>query len=156
MLQDLTKDPGNYEHWFERYSSGIIFRLAFGKTIQTGHEQAVRDVINVVHTVERVASPGSYLVDTFPSLLNLPKAIAPFKGELAWLHERELKLFRKLMNDVREEMKGGTAPECWERDYLERKAEFPHLTEDEAAYVVGTLFEAGAGNEKILYRPIHH
>lgn len=155
MLRDLIKDPGNYEHWFERYSSGIIFRLAFGKTIQTGHEQAVRDVINVVHTVERVASPGSYLVDVFPSLLNLPKAIAPFKRELAWLHERELKLFRKLLYDVKEDMKDGTAPECWERDYLQRKAEFPHLTEDEAAYVVGTLFEAGAGSVSILHFHVH-
>ncbi|KAK4498266.1 hypothetical protein PRZ48_010923 [Zasmidium cellare] len=145
MLRDLIKDPNNYEHWFERYSAGIIFRLAFGKTLETGHEQSVRNVFNVVHTVERVASPGAYLVDTFPSLLILPQAIAPFKQELAGLHERELKLFRKLLNDVKSEMKAGTAPDCWEKDYLERKAEFPHLNEDEAAYVVGTLFEAGAG-----------
>lgn len=145
MLRDLIRDPANYERWFERYASGIIFRLAFGKTIETGHEQSVRDVFNVVHTVERVASPGSYLVDTFPSLLNLPKAIAPFKRELEWLHQRELTLFRKLLNDVKREMETGTAPQCWERDYLERKDEFPSLTEDEAAYVVGTLFEAGAG-----------
>ena len=149
MLRDLIKDPANYEHWFERYASGIIFRLAFGKTIETGHEQSVRDIIHVVHTVERVASPGAYLVDTFPSLMNLPPAIAPFKQELAGLHQRELKLFRKLLNDVKDEMRSGTAPDCWEKDYLERKAEFPHLTEDEAAYVVGTLFEAGAATSPL-------
>lgn len=145
MLRDLIKDPANYEHWFEKYSAGIIFRLAFGKVVETGHEQSVRDIFNVVHTVERVASPGAYLVDTFHSLMNVPKFLAPFKQELAWLHDRELKLFRKLLNDVKEEMRTGTAPKCWERDYLEKKDQFPNLTEDQGAYSVGVLFEAGAG-----------
>lgn len=151
MLRDLIKDPSRYEHWFERYSSGIIFRLAFGKTVQTGDEDIVRQIIEVVHTVERVASPGAYLVDVFPFLMNLPRAIAPFKKELEGLHQRDLRLFRKLLHDVRDEMKAGTAPQCWFRDYLERKSDFK-LSEDEAAYVIGTLFEAGAGEESYPIR----
>lgn len=145
MLQDLIKSPAQYEQWYERYSAAIIFRLAFGKTIETGQEESTRQVFEVVHNVERVASPGAYLVDTFPILLKLPKLLAPFKRELEKLHQFELKLFRGLLNDVREEMEAGTAPRCWERDFLERREEFPNLSEDEGAYVVGTLFEAGAG-----------
>ena len=39
-----------------------------GKTVETGNKQYVRDIIQIVHTVERVASPGAYLVLTFPNL----------------------------------------------------------------------------------------
>lgn len=49
-----------------------------------------------------------------------------------------------LLEDVRERMKDGTAPKCWERDFLENQSEF-NLTDDEGAYVVGTMFEAGSG-----------
>ena len=48
------------------------------------------------------------------------------------------------MEDVRERMKDGTAPKCWERDFLEHQEEF-NLTDDQGAYVVGTMFEAGSG-----------
>lgn len=144
MLRDLIRDPKRYEHWFERYAAGIIFRLGFGKVIQTGDEEIVQDILQVVHTVERVASPGAYLVDVLPFLMRLPKAIAPFKRELEDLHQRELGLFRRLMSEVRDEMKNGTAPKCWERDFIEQQSQFD-LTDDQGAYLVGTLFEAGSG-----------
>ena len=98
----------------------------------------------VVHNVERVGSPGSYLVDAFPFLMYLPDWLAPFKRELKALHREELDLFRGLLNDVRRQMQQGTAPDCWEKTYIENMDDYG-LTEDQGAYVVGTLFEAGAG-----------
>ena len=143
-IRDLIQEPAEYERWFGRYSSGIIFRLGFGKTIQTGQEPVVREVFHVVHNLERVASPGAYLVDVFPWMLSLPKFLAPWRRELEKLHEIELKLFRRLFNDVKMGMKTGTAPQCWERDFIQNSADY-NLTEDEAAYVMGSLFEAGSG-----------
>jgi hypothetical protein len=160
MISDLIKEPKEYERWFERYSSGLIFRLAFGKTVKTGNEDLVRQILEIVHTVERVASPGAYLVDAFPSLMYLPRFLAPFKRELGALHERELILFRRLVEDVREEMKTGQAPESWERTFIERQEQLD-LTTDEGAYVVGTLFEAGSGTTaaammSFLLAMVHH
>jgi hypothetical protein len=43
--------------------------------VVTGEEDYVKRIINVVHTVERVASPGEYLVDTLPSLMYLPTSL---------------------------------------------------------------------------------
>lgn len=144
MLRDLIRDPSKYEHWFERYSAAVVFRLAFGKRIETGDEEIVQKIVAVNHNLERIASPGAYLVDTFPILMNIPKPLAPFKQELEELHRREHSLFRGLMEDVRERMKDGTAPRCWERDFLESQADLG-LTDDQGAYVVGTMFEAGSG-----------
>lgn len=143
LLYNLIRDPAEYEQWLMRYSSGIIFRLGFGKVMK--QNDPLRDrIFSIVHNVERVASPGAYLVDTFPILMHLPDWLAPFKRELKQLHAKELNLFRGLMDDVREDLTAGTAPECWEKTYLDRKDTYT-LTDDQGAYVVGTLFEAGAG-----------
>jgi cytochrome P450 len=144
LLKDLLADPNNYEKWFERYSAGVILRLAYGKTIETGDEKNVREILEVVHTVERVVSPGAYLVDTFPVLLWLPKWLAPFKREGERLHRRELNLFRQCLDDVRADIAKGSQTPSFCRSWLE-KEQLAGLTNDEAAYVIGTMFEAGAG-----------
>ena len=160
MLRDLIREPARYEHLFERYAAAVVFRLAFGKRIETGDEEIVQRIVAVNHNLERIASPGAYLVDTFPILMYLPKPLAPFKIELEELHSREHALFRGLMEDVRERMKDGTAPQCWERDFLEHQPEF-NLSDDQGAYVVGTMFEAGSGTSSaammsFMLAMVHH
>ena len=144
MLYDLLRDPSRYELWFERYSGGLIFRLGYGKTITTGEEEHVRMALDIVRTVERIASPGSYLVDSLTFLKHLPAWLAPFKKEGRLLHQAELNFFRALISDVQAEIDAGVAGPSFVRSWLENKETY-WLTDDEAAYVFGTLFEAGSG-----------
>ena len=144
LLHDLILDPPNYERWFERYSSGTILRLGYGKKVETGEEDYVRRILAVVHNVERIASPGAYLVDVLPALMWLPMWLAPFKREGKRLHKEELNLFRGLIDDVRHEIQHGTAGPSFTRTWLEKEEDYG-LRDDEAAYVIGTLFEAGSG-----------
>lgn len=144
MLGDLVKSPKDYENVFERYASGLIFRLAFGQVMNEDTKELRERIINVNHTLERVASPGAYLVDTFPVLMRLPKFLAPFKRELEGHHKKEIGLFRELMENVRTDMRRGQARPCWERTLIEEQQRYG-LSDDEGAYVIGTLFEAGSG-----------
>jgi cytochrome P450 len=146
LLRDLLKDPVSYERYLERYAAGLIMRLAFGESVYTGNEPSVRRILAVVHTVERVASPGAYLVDTLPSLMYLPRFLSPWKIEGHALHAEELQLFRSLQSDVQDRLRENepTAKDTFTARYLENQDEYG-LTQDQAAYVVGTLFEAGAG-----------
>lgn len=144
LIYDLLRTPGDYERLFERYAGALIVRLAYGKAVETGDEEFIRSALQIVHTVERVASPGAYLVDTIPALMYLPEWLAPFKREGKRLHDFEITFFRQLMDEVRQKMKDGTATRCFARTWIEKKDDFG-LQDDEAAYVIGTLFEAGAG-----------
>lgn len=72
-------------------------------------------------------------MDTFPILMKIPEFLAPFRSELQELHRKEYTLFRGLLEEVRERMKYGTAPKCWERDFLERQADL-NLSDDHGAY----------------------
>ncbi|KAK1236879.1 hypothetical protein MKX08_007827 [Trichoderma sp. CBMAI-0020] len=160
LLRDLLADPNNYETWFERSSAGVVLQLAYGKTVETGDEPIVGDILEVVHTLERVISPGAYLVDTFPILMWLPKWLAPFKREGDCLHQRELSLFRKNIDDVRAEIAKGDQTPSFCRSWLEMVHSFG-LNTDETAYAIGTMFEAGAGTTaaalmSFMLSMVHH
>lgn len=143
-IRDLIRQPEKYETWFERYAAGLIIHLAYSKPVHTGEEPYVRQILHVVHTVERVASPGAYLVDTIPALMWLPSWLAPFKREGHRLHEEEVKLFRSLLKEGVETSQSDPKLENFcGKWYRNRKAY--GLSDDQAAYAIGTLFEAGAG-----------
>lgn len=144
LLASFLEAPRAYEKWFERYASGVVYRLGFGRWIETGEEADFKRIVRVGKELERVASPGQYLVDSFPFLAFLPSCIAPFKREAARLQAEELSLFRKLQQDVRDGIQRGNTAKSFTRTFLENQGAF-RLTNDEAAYVIGTLFEAGTG-----------
>jgi cytochrome P450 len=145
-VRDLLGGPEKYETVLERYSAGLILRLAYSKAILTGEEPFVRRIMAVVHAVERVASPGAYLVDTFPILMKLPAFMAPFKREGKALHDEEIDLFRTLLKE---------GVECGEDNFCatwSSSQELYSLSNDQVAYTIGTLFEAGAGTTAAAMR----
>ena len=96
------------------------------------------------HNLERVASPGAYLVDTIPMLNYLPEALAPFKREGRRLHALELGLFRERLDNTRAAMRADVALPSFAQTFLQEQDKL-QLSDDEGAYAVGTLFEAGSG-----------
>ncbi|KAJ5213036.1 hypothetical protein N7449_000205 [Penicillium cf. viridicatum] len=144
MLLSLIENPRKYDKWFELYASGVVFRIGFGKWIETGEEPEIKRIIEVNHNLERVASPGAYLVDTLPFLNMLPEALAPFKKEGRKLHEEELSLFRQLQSDVKRAVVKGSEAQSFTRTFIENQETY-QLSDDEGAYIIGTLFEAGSG-----------
>jgi cytochrome P450 len=144
LLNDLIRTPSKYEDLFERYAGAVILRLAYDKTIELGDEPFVKRALRVVHTVERVASPVAYLVDTLPVLMYLPKWLAPFKREAESLHQEELSLFCELLDEVRAKTRQGKCGSCFAKTFLEKQSQYA-LSDEEGAYVIGTLFEAGSG-----------
>jgi cytochrome P450 len=150
MLHDLIRSPGEYEKWLERYTAGLMLRLGFGKMLITGEEDYLKRIMSVGKNLERIASPGVYLVDTLPSLMYLPDFLAPFKREGKRLHVEELEFFRELQDDVRRETESEklgskhVEQENFTSKFLSSQEKWG-LSDDQGAYVIGTLFEAGAG-----------
>jgi cytochrome P450 len=146
VLHELLHDSARYEKWFERYAAGLIMRLAFGETIVTGEEEAVRRIYVVLDNLSRLINPVGYLVNIFPVLMHLPAWMAPFKREAARLHAEEMDLFSSLVKTVERRLAKGDAEakKTFSARWLEDKQTYG-LTDGQAYYVLGTLFEAGAG-----------
>lgn len=159
-IRDLLHSPKDYERLFDRYAASVILRLTYGQKVETGEEDVVKRIVTVNHNLERIVSPGSYLVDTFPSLNRLPGFVAPWKREGRRLHEEELDLFMSQLRSVKCSMDAGTVEPCFAKSWWEMR-EKSGLTDPQAAYVMGTLFEAGAGTSKaalcsFLLALVHH
>lgn len=148
VVHDLLQTPQRYEMIFERFSASVVMRLNYGTTLHTGEEATLRRIVKVVHELERIASPGAYLVDTFPSLMRLPSWLAPFKREGARLHAEEYDLFSSLVHDVAERAEAGdpSVQDTFAKQWLDTKEKYrPAMSDDHAYYVLGTLFEAASG-----------
>ena len=56
LLRDLLEGPNDYERHFQRYSSGVLMRLAYGLPVKTGHEDHIRQIYHVNDTLERLVN----------------------------------------------------------------------------------------------------
>jgi hypothetical protein len=75
----------------------------------------------------------------------LPFFLAPLKREAARLHAEELDFFRSQQADVRKRLANHdpTAADTFTAKFLNGDPASYNLSEDGAAYIIGTLFEAG-------------
>jgi hypothetical protein len=182
MLATLIREPTQYEQWFVRFASGVILRVGYGRRILwpkmtiTSNDGQNRDdkkddpaLARILAVNREFGLLGSSardkwslrLLEAFPFLVHLPSALLPVKRTLLNLHRMELSLYRDLQFSIRAQLLTSSAPECWERTYLERAHTFPELTSDQAAYVLGTMFAAGAhtaaaGMSKFLFAMVTH
>lgn len=99
------------------------------------NEEELTRIINVDKTLEIVASPGAYLVDSLPFLTYLPTVYAPFKQEAQCLRNEELSLFRKFQQSLRADMQMGERGTSFTLSFLDKQERY-QLTDDEGAYVV--------------------
>jgi cytochrome P450 len=149
LVRDLLTEPDRYAYFFERYSCLVMLRILYGKKV-TGAEEMmhVQTITNIVHTLERTAAPGAYLVDFLPALKYLPDVLTPFKKEARELHEYEYSYFRGLVAEAENRFHQAPvdpdAPKDLVHAFVASKESW-ELSDFELAYCLGTLFEGGSG-----------
>ena len=148
MVVDMVKEPDRYGYWFERFSTSVSLREIFGTIPETDDEYAyhTKRILTRMHNLERVATPGAYLVELIPLLMILPEFLAPFKREAKVLHKEESSYFRDLLNEASEKYRNGIAesPPSFARCWLEKEGHW-ELSFNEVYYVFGTMYGGGAG-----------
>lgn len=144
MARDLIRDPSDYENFFERYSGGIILRLAFGVRIESGRDPRCQSSLKAVHDLERVASPAQYLVDLLPAMKFLPEFLAPWKTELKKLRNDHETFFRSMLDGAKRDKSGGKGIKSWANVWLSNTGQWS-LDDLTAAHMFGGLLEAGSG-----------
>ncbi|KAI0335797.1 cytochrome P450 [Cubamyces sp. BRFM 1775] len=139
-ILDLLDTPDQFINHARRYASSVILSLTYGKTTRTSHNDP--EVQQLVKGLERIAyagSPGNYLIDDYPFLEYIPG----FTSELKGYHQEELALFRGQIHDLKERQRKNEAIPCFALSLIERQDEFD-LTDDELAYLAGSMFGAGS------------
>ncbi|KAK7046704.1 cytochrome P450, partial [Favolaschia claudopus] len=141
-MLDLLKDPSNHMAHSQGYAASLILSLTYGIAVHTAsNDPIVREVNDSQTNLGAALVPGAWMVDSFPILRLIPNYLL----ELRRQHQLELNLFKSQLEHVREQMISNKhVKACFGRMLIERQEEYK-LTDDEAAYLAGSMFGAGAG-----------
>lgn len=143
LLRDIVRDPADYQAMFERFSVGIGMRLIYGQRLASGHDSDARTILDIVHELERVGSPGAYLVDILPAMMYIPDFLAPWKRYLKGRQRTDEAFFTDMVNRTKRDMDAGKAYKSWVRTWLENKEHWG-LEDGIAIYLFASVFDAAA------------
>ena len=138
MFELLSADEDGWMDRFHRYSSSLIFGLAYGKRMPRGDEEEVKNVEQLMENFLYSARVGTWIVDAIPVLNKLPKFLAPWKRLGNEYHEFESKFFIRNLEEAKASERWN-----WARQANSMK-EVSNMPIKEVAYVVGILYEAGS------------
>lgn len=143
VLRDVLRAPEDYQVIFECASVGIGMRLLYGQRLGSGRDRECRTILDIVHELERVGSPGAYLVDIFPSMLHIPDFLAPWKRYLKARQREDEAFFTEMVDRTKKDMHAGKQGRSWARTWLESREKWG-LSDREAIYMFGSVFDAAA------------
>ncbi|KAJ7660077.1 cytochrome P450 [Mycena rosella] len=141
-ILDLIDDPESHMVHAQGYAASVILSLTYGKTSRTQSNDPVVQEVNGSQTrLGAALVPGAYMVDAYPFLQYVPG----YLSELQKQHQMELALFKSQLEDVRAQLVANKDMKpCFAKMIIERQEEYG-LSDDEAAYLAGSMFGAGSG-----------
>ena len=104
--------------------------------LRLGDCEEVRQVYGVLERFVTYRRPGSFLVDTFPSLADIPlyNAISNWKEVGEKIYKADSEVFLSFWNQMLKEVETGTAPHSFGRDFVQSNYRAQGLDELDAAY----------------------
>ncbi|TFK23725.1 cytochrome P450 [Coprinopsis marcescibilis] len=137
---DLIEDPEQHQDHAKRYSASVVMALAYGRHPKSYHDPDVQAVNRCLTRLGNTLRPGVWRVDVYPFLRYVPGYLKELKDG----HAEELALFKRQLNEVKKAIDGGEeVPQSFGKYLLERQAEL-ELSDDETAYLAGSMFGAGS------------
>ncbi|KAI0720580.1 cytochrome P450 [Cerioporus squamosus] len=115
-ILDLLNDPDKHLDHARRYAASVIMTVTYGKTTPTSYCDP---------------KPGAYL------------HIPGFTSELQRYHEEEIGLWRSQVEEVKQRQARNEVNPCFVT-YLLEQQEQSGLSDDELAYLAGSMFGAGS------------
>ncbi|KAL1619516.1 hypothetical protein SLS56_010060 [Neofusicoccum ribis] len=144
MLNDLLDNPKAFVEHMRRYSSSLIASIVFGWRTTTYDDPKLWEFFHGFDKFSALAqTAGAALPDFFPILQKLPMALQFRQREAARLHAAEKAIYLGNWLGAKRAIAAGAARPCFCVDMARRQAS-EGFSDDLAAYIAGTLFEAGS------------
>nr|BAK09499.1 cytochrome P450 [Postia placenta] len=130
LTETFTEGPHGEvpeRHWFSvfrRYTTSIVMSLSYGQRMNRFLDNPdLHKVYEAMSVFMHASEPGNYLADVFPILRRLPDILAPWRKEGRRMHEWEMGLWGKLLDECSSDIAKGIARTGFVSDYLRARAE---------------------------------
>ncbi|KAL0264606.1 hypothetical protein SLS55_000556 [Diplodia seriata] len=149
MLVDLLETPDALLQHVRRYSSSLVASIVFGwRTPSYDNAKLNQFYTAFGEFVTLAQTAGAALPDFYPLLRKLPTILQPRIQQARRLHVAEKELYLGNWLAAKRAVAAGTANPCFCVDMARRQAkpadEDGGFSDELAAYMAGTLFEAGS------------
>ncbi|KAE9387845.1 cytochrome P450 [Gymnopus androsaceus JB14] len=149
FLNRLLDTPKQFKDHLLFLSGGNIISSAYGVITNDFHDPYIELSKKALHGLTQAAIPGSYLVDAFPLLKNIPGWLpcARFKRKAADERKTIEEMVKRPLEFVKRNMASGTAKSCIASRALQQMQDDGSWSEDKEHLlknVLGTIYVAGA------------
>ncbi|KAF2853760.1 cytochrome P450 [Plenodomus tracheiphilus IPT5] len=150
LCYQLFESPADWEKLLERFTSSIVFCVAYGHRIDSLNAEVIHQRFKFMHYAASLNVPGKYLVESFPILKHVPDVLAPWKAEIKAHGREEAAANMGLVDVVRSDMaearsRDEVVPDSLCKLLLElREKEHIPLSDRDFSYIPASLFGAGS------------
>lgn len=144
MLYEFLTEPNDFLHHIQRYSNALTTTMVYGWRTPTHKDPKLEQLFEGVGEFTLMSQTGTAaIIDFFPLLRQLPEFLIPAQKKAKALHEREKVLYRGHWVHAKQEREKGILKPCFSTGMYEAQQKDP-FSDDQAAYIAGTLLEAGS------------
>lgn len=108
-----------------RTSTSVVYAINYGRRVNSLDDEFVVThlLFRIIHFIS-VSVPCKFVVESFPILLYLSRTLQRFRREPEIQREKDTKIYRSLMNRVRDQLDAGAAQPSIAKRGLEKHVAF--------------------------------
>ncbi|KAF9883127.1 hypothetical protein FE257_004076 [Aspergillus nanangensis] len=147
LLWDILTNNENQENFYmhiRRYTISVVMTSTYGRRVPVWDCEDVREVYGLMQEFSEAANPGKHIAEMFPVLANLPTFMQWWRKAALQSFHRQAVIWMKYWTKLKEQMDSNQAPECFVKQFIESDYENNGICELQAAFVAGTMIEAGS------------
>ncbi|KAI0301395.1 cytochrome P450 [Russula brevipes] len=145
LLREMLASESGQDKVLQRFVTSIVLGIAYGRRVPDLNDEMVKFNYQSILEYQRASLPGKYIVETWPSLLWLPRPLQWFRKELETLEEirdKDTEAYLTFLNDVKRRNENGIAKDCM-ATYSLSKGGNQGMTDVEIAFALSSPFSAG-------------
>ena len=152
MLYEMHQQPEQFLQNIRRYSNALTTTMVFGWRTPTYEDEKMQQLFDGFSEFAEINQTGTAaLIDFFPILRRLPEFLLPTQKRAKELHKHEKALYLGHWLKAKNAVADGTIKPCFCVGMADAQKR-DHFSDDQAAYISGTLLEAGSDTtSSILY-----
>lgn len=144
MLYEFLTQPEDFLKHIRRYSNALTTTMVFGWRTPTYEDEKMMQLFDGFSEFATINQTGAAaLIDFFPFLRQLPDFLLPTQKKAKELHKHEKALYRGHWLKAKKQTQENTINPCFCAGMYEAQKR-DGFSDDQAAYISGTLLEAGS------------
>ena len=144
MLHQLLEQPEGFLKHIRRYSNALTTTMVFGWRTPTYEDANMQQLFEGFSEFAEINQTGTAaLIDSYPILRRLPDFLLPAQRKAKMLHKHEKELYLRHWLNAKDAIEKGNIQPCF-CEGMANAQKKEGFDDDQAAYISGTLLEAGS------------